>query len=53
MSNNVVKQVKRLHVPTLQKHVRINNQGIRKNMIKSFNVSDCLQISILILSEFK
>ena len=52
MSNNVLKQTKQRHVPTLQKHVRMNNQDIRKN-IKSFKVSDRPQILFLIFSKFK
>ena len=52
MSNNVLKQTKQQHVPTLQKHVRMNNQDIRKN-IKSFKVSDRPQILFLIFSKFK
>ena len=52
MSNNVLKQTKQRHVPTLQKHVRMNNQDIRKN-IKSFKVSDRPQILFLIFSRFK
>ena len=51
MSNNVLKQTKQRHVPTLQKHVRMNNQD-RKN-IKSFKVSDRPQILFLIFSKFK
>ena len=51
MSNNVLKQTKQRHVPTLQKHVRMNSQD-RKN-IKSFKVSDRPQILFLIFSKFK